>query len=116
MERERYTLRGCEYHRKLPREIEVHTQLKTASTTVNYRGREGYILKGWEHHNKLPREIEVHTPGLLVTQYTTEGERGTHSGAGSTTVNYRGRERYTLEDCEYHRKLQRDREVHTKGL
>jgi hypothetical protein len=49
----------------------------------------------------------------LVPQYTTEGEEGTHSRTVSTTVNYRGRERYTLKDYEYYSKLHREREVHT---
>ena len=34
----------------------------------------------------------------------------------STTVHYRGRERFTLKDCEYHSALQRERKVHTEGL
>ena len=72
------------------------------STTVNYRGRERYTLAGCEYHYTLQREREVHTRGLLVPQYTTEGEEGTHSRTVSTTVNYRGRESYTLKDCEYY--------------
>jgi len=51
-----------------------------------------------------------------VPQYITEGEKGTHSMAVTTTVNYRGRERYTLDGCEYHSKLPREREVYTQGL
>jgi len=44
--RERYILKGWEYHSKLPRE------------------RERYILDGCEYHSTLPREREVHTQGL----------------------------------------------------
>jgi hypothetical protein len=51
----------------------------------------------------------------LVQQYTTDGEKGSHSRTVRTTVNYRGRERFTLEDCEYYSKLHREREVHTQG-
>jgi len=43
--RERYTLDGCEYHSKLPREREVHTRWL------------------W-YQSKLSREREVHTQGL----------------------------------------------------
>ena len=130
--RERFTLKGCWYHGTLQRERKVHTQgllvpqyttegkrgthSRTVSITVNYRGRERYTLKDCEYYSTLQREREVHTRGLLVPQYTTEGERGSHSRTVSTTVHYRGRERYTLKDCEYYSTLQRERKVHTRGL
>ena len=86
------------------------------STTVHYRGRERFTLKDCEYYSTLQRERKVHTQGLLVPQYTTEGEKGSHSRIVSTTVHYGGRERYTLEDCEYHSTLQRERKVHTREL
>ena len=130
--RERFTLKDCEYHSTLQRERKVHTpgllvpgyttegekssHSRTVSTTVNYRGRERFTLKDCEYYSKLTREREVHTRGLLVPQYTTEGERGTHSRTVSATVHYRGRERFTLVNCEYYSTLQRERKVHTRGL
>jgi hypothetical protein len=130
--RGRYTLKDCEYYSKLQREREVHTQglwvlqlttegergthSRTMSTTVNYTGRERYTLEGCWYHSTLQRERKVHTQGLWVPQYTTEGERGSHSRAVSTTVHYRGGERFTLKDCEYHSTQQRERKVHTQGL
>jgi hypothetical protein len=103
------------------------------STTVNYRGRERYTLEGCWYHSTVQRERTIHTQVLLVPEYTTEGEKGTHARTVSTTVNYTGRERYysravgttvhyrggeryTLKDCEYYSKLQRERKVHTRGL
>jgi hypothetical protein len=74
----------------------------TVNTTVHYRGREMFTLEDCEYYSTLQREREVHTQGLLVPQYTTEDERGTHSRTVSTTVNNTGRERDTLEGCWYH--------------
>jgi hypothetical protein len=129
---ERFTLKDYEYYSKLQREREVHTRglwvpqyttegergthSRTVSTTVHYRGRERFTLEYCEHYSILQREREVHTRGLLVPQYTTEGEKGSYSRTVSTTVHNRGRERFTLKDCEYYSKLQREREVHTRGL
>jgi hypothetical protein len=89
---------------------------RTVSTTVHNRGRERFTLKDCEYYSKLQREREVHTRGLLVPQYSTEGENDSHSSAVGTRVHYRGRERYTRKDCEYYSKLHREREVHTRGL
>jgi hypothetical protein len=86
--------------------------LSAVGTTVDYRGRERFTLEGCWYYSKLHREREVHTQGLLVPGYTTEGEKGSHSRTVSTTVNYRGRERFTLEGCEYHSTLQREKQVH----
>ena len=86
------------------------------TTTVHYRGRERFTLKDCEYYSTLQRERKVHTQGLLVPRYTTEGEKGSHSRAVGTTVHYRGRERFTFEDCEYYSTLQRERKVHTRGL
>ena len=86
------------------------------STTVHYTGRERFTLKGCWYHGTLQRERKVHTQGLLVPQYTTEGENGSDSRTVSTTVHYRGRERFTLKDCEYYSTLQSERKVHTRGL
>ena len=102
------------------------------STTVHYRGRERFTLKDCEYYSTLQRERKVHNQGLLVPQYTTEGEKGSHlrtvsttvhyrekgshSRNVSTTVHYRGRERFTLKGCWYHGTLQRKRKVHTQGL
>jgi len=90
--------------------------LRTVSTTVHYRGRERFTLEDCEYYSALQREREVHNRGLLVPQYTTEGEKGSHSRTVSTIIHYRGRERFTLEDCEYYSTLQRERKVHTRGL
>jgi hypothetical protein len=130
--RERFTLKDCEYYSKLHREREVHTRgllvpqyttegekgshSRTVSTTVNYRGRERFTFEGCWYHSTLQRERKVHTQGLLVPQYTTEGEKGSLSRAVGTTVHYRGRERFTLKSCWYHSTLQRERKVHTQGL
>jgi hypothetical protein len=130
--RERFTLKECEYYSTLHREREVHTQgllvpqyttegekgshSRAVGTTVHYRGRERFTLKGCWYNSTLQRERKVHTQCLLVPQYNTEEEKGSHSRAVGTTIHYRGRERYTLEDCEYHSTLQRERKVHTQGL
>ena len=130
--RERFTLKDCEYYSKLQREREVHTRgllvpqyttegekgshSRTVSTTVNYRGRERFTFEGCWYHSTLQRERKVHTQGLLVPQYTAEGEKGSHSRAVGTTVHYRGRERFTLKGCWYHGTLQRERKVHTQEL
>ena len=90
--------------------------MRAVGTTVHYRGRERFTLKDCEYHSKLQREREVHIRGLLVSQYTTEGEKGSHSRAVGTTVHYRGRERFTLKGCWYHGTLQRERKVHTQEL
>jgi hypothetical protein len=90
--------------------------LRAVGSTLHYRGRERFTLKGCEYHSTLQREREVHTQGLLVPQYTTEGEKGSLSRAVGTTVHYRGRERFTLKSCWYHSTLQRERKVHTQGL
>jgi hypothetical protein len=86
------------------------------STTVHYTGRERFTLKGCWYHGTLQSERKVHTQLLLVPQYTTEGEKGTHSRTVGTIVHYRVREVFTFEDCEYYRTLQRERKVHTQGL
>ena len=83
-------------------EGERGTHSRTLSTTVHYRGRERFTLEYCEHYSILQREREVHTRGLLVPQYTTEGEKGSYSRTVSTTVHNRGRERFTLKDCCYH--------------
>ena len=130
--RERFTIKDCEYYSTLQREREVHTRglsvpqyttegeggthSRTVTTTLHYRGRERFTLKDCEYHSTLQRERKVHTQGLLVPRYTTEGEKGSHSRAVGTTVHYRGRERFTFEDCEYYSTLQRERKVHTRGL
>jgi hypothetical protein len=44
-----------------------------------------------------------------VLLYTTEGEKGSHSRTVGTTIHYRGREMFTLADCEYYSTLQRER-------
>jgi hypothetical protein len=112
--RERFTLKDCEYYSKLQRERGSHS--RAVGHTVHYRGRERYTLKDCEYYSTLERERKVHTHGLLVPRYTTEGEKGSHSRTVSTTVHYRGRERFTLTDCWYHSTLQNERTVHTQGL
>ena len=77
------------------------------SNIVHYRGRERFTLENCEYYSTLQRERKVHTQGLRVLQYTTDGEKGSHSRTVGTTIHYRGRERFTLEDCEYYSKLQR---------
>jgi dUTPase len=97
-------------------EGEKGSHSRAVGTTVHYRGRKRYTLEGCWYQGTLQRERKVHTQGLLVPQYTTEGEKGSHSRAVGTTVHYRGRERFTFNDCEYNSTLQRERKVHTQGL
>ena len=97
-------------------EGERGTHSRAVGTTVHYRGRERFTFEDCEYYSTLQREKKVHTRRLLVPQYTTEGDKGSHSRTVSTTVHCRGRERFTLKDCEYYSTLQRERKVHTQGL
>jgi hypothetical protein len=71
---------------------------------------------------KQPLSVYLSLPVLFTVVLTVlecvplspsvvEGEKGSRSMAVGTTVHYRGREMYTLEDCEYYSTLQRERKI-----